>query len=272
MARTRDMFKTIPPADIASLQEFAQVGRWGELNQAHVDYLAVEIARDGQRAPVLVRTGPNGKPELVAGRHRKAAVLQINGDLETYGRTEPLPLFYVLQEMDDMAAAQAAFAENTGLPLTCMDLAKAVMSYSNMGWNDEKIAQTLNAPHHKVSKTRVSQLRSLIRLPHSIQESLHRGTMPESAARALIALQIDREEMETIAEKLRKGEMRAAELSSRAAQERRAKGKRVKRTINDLRVKLDDLSTQKSLDFLAWLDGEVNDDEVVDEIFAEEGE
>lgn len=270
--RIRDQYKSLKPEEISDLAEFAQVGRWGDLNQDHVNYLAVEIARDGQRAPVLVRTGPNGKPELVAGRHRKAAIIQINEDLETYGKSEPIPLLYIIQEMDDIGAAKAAFAENTGLPLTCMDLSKAVASYSNMGWDDSRIAETISAPHHKVGRSRVSQLRSLIRLPLKIQQALHDGRLPESAARALISLGIDREEMEGIANDIEAGRMKTAEIGARARAQKRSKGKKAQRTIYELRNILNELSTTKALNLLAWLDGELPDDDIIEEIMREEDE
>lgn len=274
-AKRADMFR-FEGEEINNLAESPQLVRWegggdiGGVDLAHVDYLAADIAQHGQQAPVLVRRRADGRPELIAGRHRKAAIVKINADPGAYGLPGPIPLAAVYKDLNDVEAIGASFAENTGKPLTCMDLAHTAAQLARvMDWSNARIAALLSTPHHPCSPSRVSQLRSLIRLPMRLQRMLHSGAVPESVARAMFRLGVDAEEMEQLSRELEAGALKGSEITSRANAERRAAGKKVKRTIVDLRNKLAELGTAPSLDLLSWLDGDICSDERVAEIFAE---
>lgn len=255
--------------EIASLAVSPQLVRWGELDEEHVDFLAADIAKRGQQAPGLVRKRADGQPELIAGRHRRAAVQLINADPSLYGLPGPIPFIAVYRELGDEDAIRASFAENTGKPLTVMDLAHAATRFSAFEWPNDKIASIISTPWHKVTPARVSQLKAYIRLPYRVQSLLHRSTIPESCARAMLVMGLDGEAMEEMAGQIERGEMRPGEVVALAGKKQREKGKRARRSIKDVRELCERVGTGKALDFLSWLDGELKGDEGVERIFAD---
>lgn len=262
--------------EISSLRESPQLVRWGGVDPDHVHYLATLIAAQGQQSPVVVRR-VDGEYELIAGRHRRAAVLRINTSPGEYGLTSPVPLLAVSRKLSDEAAIRASFAENTGRPLTCMDLAHTAESLAALEWPTKTIAAVMSTPHHRISPSRVSQLRSLMRLPERIQAMLHAKSLPESAARAILRLGMDDSAMETVADQLIEGTLRAGEIVAWGNEARRGDGKKVKRTMYDLRTMLEEIAGEtgsaKAADMLSWLDGEFageKGDEIVRGIFADD--
>jgi len=256
--------------EIASLAVSPQLVRWGDLDDDHVEFLAHDIAARGQQAPVNVRKRADGLPEMYAGRHRREAVLRINSDPGKYGVPGPVPLIAVYRELSEEAAIRASFAENTGKPLTVMDLAHAATRFSAFDWPNDKIASIISTPWHKVTPARVSQLKSYIRLPHKVQSLLHRGVIPESCARAMLQVGLDGEAMEEMAGQIERGEMKPGEVVALAASEKRKKGKRARRSIKDVRELLERVGTDKAIHFLAWLDGDLRGDEEVEKIFEDD--
>lgn len=258
--------------EIATLAESPQLVRWGGLTEGHVAWLATDIAARGQQTPVLVRRAADGKPELVAGRHRRAAILRINADPVAYGlpAETSVPLLAVYRELSDEEAIRSSFAENTGRPLTCMDLAQTAAQLSRLDWPNKMIAETLSTSHKRITPSRVSQLKDLIRLPTRVQMALHQGTLPESAARAMLRLQLNAATMEMMATQLEEGEIKAGDITALANDARRQAGKMIRRTLYELKTKLDEIGTAKAMDLLAWMDGELKSDKRVEEIFAEE--
>lgn len=259
--------------EIASLAESPQLARWGGLNDPHVEWLATDIAARGQQTPVLVRRSSDGLPELVAGRHRRAAILRINANPKAYGlpKKASVPLHAVYRELTDEEAIRASLSENTGKPLTCMDLSHAATQlYKVLGWSNKQIAETLTTPHYRLSPSRVSQLRDLTRLPARVQRSLHEGALPESSARAMLRLELKPRAMEMLADQLESGEIKAADITALANDARRKAGKQIRRTMFELKAKLDEIGSAKSMDLLAWLDGELKSDDRVEEILGED--
>lgn len=259
--------------EIATLAESPQLVRWGGLTEEHVAWLATDIAARGQQTPVLVRRSDDGKPELVAGRHRRAAILRVNADPAAYG-LEPdasIDLLAHYRELsDDVAVIKSSFAENTGRPLTCMDLAQGAYQLSELGWPNKVIAETLSTSHKRITPSRVSQLKDLMQLPERVQMALHQGRLPESAARAMLRLQLNATTMEMMATQLEEGEIKAGDITALANDARRQAGKMIRRTLYELKTKLDEMGTAKAMDLLAWMDGELKSDKRVEEIFAEE--
>lgn len=258
--------------EIEALAVSPQLVRWEELDQDHVDFLALDIAKHGQQSPGLVRRGANGKPELVAARHRRAAVLKINADPGAYGLPGPIPFIATYQALDEESAIRASFAENTGKPLTVMDLAQAASRFSAFDWDNTKIASIISTPWHKVSAARVSQLKSYIRLPHKVQSLLHRGLLPESAARAMLTMGLDAEAMTEMVEQVERGFMKPGEIVAESKRNQRAKGKRARRSNLDLRELLEGMESEKADKMLDWLDGTLKSDEEIRKIFADHNE
>lgn len=270
-ATRSDAFK-FSPDEAKALAISPQLVRFEKVNAEHVEWLARDIAKNGQQAPVLIRKRGDDTPELVAGRHRHAAVLKINGNTADYGvPASGIPLLAVLKQYTDEQAIRASFTENTGLPLSVMDLATAASHFYNvMDWPHKHIAEAMSAPHHKMSPIRVGQLLRLLALPVSLQRRLHTGKLPESVAKAFLRLGLSAEEMKEKAAQLERGEIKPSELTSAANQKRRAEGKKVKRSLSEVRTRLGELETARALDFLSWIDGDLNDDDRVVEIFADE--
>ena len=251
-----DAFKFVGD-DIAKLEESPQVARWGGVDNEHVVFLAQEIAAHSQTTPVLIRKRADGAPELVAGRHRRAAVLLINEDPGAYGLPGPVPLKATYADLDEEEAFRASVVENTGRPLTCMDLAHAAIQMSKvLDWEGAKIAEALTTSFRKVSPSRVSQLKALNGLPMSIKRRLHKGTLKESVARAMLRLQLSGEELEKLAKQLEDGEIKPAEITAMANKKRRGEGKKVKRSLSELLALLEELGTNASAELYNWLSGD----------------
>jgi len=263
-SRGRTLYK-FEGDEIRKLRVSKQIGRFGELNEEHIQDLMVRIATQGQRVPVHVRKGADGRPEMTAGRHRREAVLRINDDPAAMNLPGPIPLIAVYHEMGDEDALRDSFQENTGLPLTVMDLAQAAVNYAAFDWDNAKIAATISTPWHRVSPARVSQLKAYIRLPYKVQSLLHRGELPESAARAMLTMGLDADAMTEMVETLKPGE-----IIAESKRTQRAKGKRARRSIADVREILERMGTDKAMDMLSWLDGEVKEDARIEEIFTDD--
>jgi ParB-like chromosome segregation protein Spo0J len=268
--------------DILFLPVTPQVGRWGDLNQAHIQYLAREIARDGQTQPCHIRKGPSG-PELVTGRHRRAAVLEINESLGREGGSpyltalgtpisDPIPLKCLYANVTEDRAVKLAFQENTGLPLTVVDLAHAASTLRSLypDWSNAQIADVISTPHHPVSPVRVSQFYALMTLPTHILSSIHRGEMSEGVARAMLKMKLERETIQDIANKLKAGTLKSGDLIEMSNEVQRRKGVKVRRSIVDIEKLMEKVDSDKGWNFLGWLRGEHNDTEVVAGIFADE--
>lgn len=265
--------------EIKRLQEVPQIGRWSPpgksgLNDEHVRFLAKDIAKNGQRQPVGCKKGPSGDPLLFMGRHRKAAILLINEDPSKWEGplgtplSDPLPLLYIYQNLSDEEAIDASIKENTGLPLSVVDLAATAAKLDRvLGYSNDRIAEILSTPHHRVSPTRVIILKSYMRLPLAVLVKLHNKSIPESAAKAMLALKLDGPAMEEMASELEKGNIKAGQIIAMEAEESRKRGRKRRRSIKDVYELLGECDTADSDDFKSWLDGEHNNTERVMQIF-----
>lgn len=241
--------------EIANLKVSAQVVRWRELTPSHVDDLATKIANEGQRNPAWIRRQANGDPELLAGRHRRAAIIKINDDLEFYGLTEPLRFWTVFHDLDDEQCLIASYRENDALPMTIVDMAHAIAHWSDLGWDGKRIADTLSSPHRRVRPTDVSRMKLIHRLPHDIKMALHLGVLTAQAAYLIIGTGGDNEELLETFRQLTAGEISKAELSAMVTGKQREKGKIVKRTMGELTALLGAVVGEKSATMLRWLEG-----------------
>jgi ParB-like chromosome segregation protein Spo0J len=259
--------------EIRNLAELPQI-RFGDLLEDHLESLARKIAREGQRRNVLVRKRANGTPELVDGRYRKAAILRINDNLPEYDTPflggKPLPLLATYRVMTDEQALKAAFGENAdGLPVSVMDLVASAARFENCGSSRAEIAAILSTPRREILPGRVGQLLALAPLPRKVQDALHVGTLKEVVARQMIRLKLDAAEMERVAGEVAAGRMKAGDLTAQANSRRREAGRKLKRTLPELKARLTALDTDRALDLLAWLNGETPGEDAIDGIFAD---
>lgn len=255
--------------EIRNLKVSPNLVRFEEVDQAYVLDLARRIAKEGQIQPVIVRLGSDG-PELIAGRHRKEAILLINDNLTQFELEKPLELNAVLRECSEEEAIYVSWQENTGKPPTVMDMAKTAVNLSRMGHENSSIAQKMSTDWRKVSVGRVGELINFHNLlPHSIQLMLHRGTLKEATARALLRLKVGSEELQGLADQIVKGELKPTEITRKANEQRREKGKVIRRNIGEIRIALEGVGSDRALNFLAWVDGQVTTDEVLEQIFSD---
>lgn len=257
--------------EIRNLRVSPNLVRFEEVDQAYVLDLARRIAKEGQIQPGIVRISSDGLPELIAGRHRKEAILLINDNLSQFERESPLEFNCVLRECSEEEAIQVSWQENTGKPPTVMDMAKTAVNLSRMGHENSSIAQKMSTDWRKVSIGRVGELINFHNLlPHSIQLMLHRGTLKEATARALLRLKVGSEELEALAGDIVSGKVKPAAITRKANEQRREKGKVIRRNIGEIRLALENVGTDRALNLLAWIDGQVTTDEILEQILSDE--
>lgn len=247
--------------EIAALRAIDQI-RWEQLTPDHVDELAKSIAAVGQQDPILVRLAADGKPELVAGQHRRAAILQINADPSVYGAPGPLRMSAVFRDLDDEQALLAAYSENAHTrPLTAVDLAHTAHRFKAFDWTDKRIAEAMTTSHDRITQPRISQLLKLHRAPHAIKQALHGGAINESAVRAILATGRPPDEMIILAEGVAAGEMTVRQIAESNADEKRTGGKVVKRTLAEVESFLRALDTHDAGLLLSWINGAADVDQ-----------
>lgn len=253
--------------EIAALRAIDQI-RWEKLTSDHVDELAKSIAAVGQQDPILVRLAADGKPELVAGQHRRAAILQINADPGAYGAPGPLRMSAVFRDLDDEQALLAAYSENAHTrPLTAIDLAHTAHRFKAFGWTDKRIAEAMTTSHCRITQPRISQLLKLHRAPHAIKQALHGGAIKEAAVRAILATGRPPDEMIILAEGIAAGEMTVRQIAESNADGKRADGAVFKRTLAEVESFLTELDTPDALLLLSWINGAPDVDESVIAVF-----
>lgn len=247
--------------EIAALRAIDQI-RWEKLTPDHVDELAKSIAAVGQQDPVLVRLAADGKPELVAGQHRRAAILQINADPSAYGTPSPLRMAAVFRDLDDEQALVAAYSENAHTrPLTAVDLAHTAHRFKAFEWTPKRIAEAMTTSHYRITEIRISQLLRLHRAPHAIKQALHGGAIKESAVHTILATGRTPEDMVMLAEGIASGELTVRQVAERNASKKRADGVSVKRTLPEIESFLMALSTDDATLFLSWISGAADVDQ-----------
>lgn len=129
------------------------------LDPQRVKNLKANLAENEQSTPALVRaTAPEGnvRYEIIAGRHRKAALLELGND----------EWDVVIKELDDDAAERLTFYDNLLAP-KLSDYAKYLgfaRRKASRGFTDEKLAEESG-----LSRAQVTKLLSFGRLPEAAQ-------------------------------------------------------------------------------------------------------
>jgi ParB family chromosome partitioning protein len=144
-------------------------------DQASLDELARSLRAAGMLQPVVVRRGPGGRWQLIAGERRWRAARQAG--------LERIPA--VVREATDAESLELALIENLlREDLNPMEEAEAYhQALTEFGWTQEQLAQRVG----KDRSTIANALR-LLRLPPSIQQDLRAGRLTMGHARALLAL------------------------------------------------------------------------------------
>ena len=140
-----------------------------------LDELALSIKASGVIQPIVVRRGPAGRWQLVAGERRWRAARQAGLDR--------IPA--VVREATDSESLELALVENLlREDLNPMEEAEAYQQIlAEFGWTQEQLAQRVGRDRSTIANS----LR-LLKLPLSIQDDLRANRLTMGHARALLAL------------------------------------------------------------------------------------
>jgi len=277
---------------IDNLDVSPNIGRFEELTDSHVDKLALSIFHEGQKVPVIIRSGPTKQPQLIAGRHRRAAVILVNQTIDRYiadeftdkpeteltelqaaivarGTHDKFPLNAIFNNLSDIDAVKTSLIENRdNLPPTCIDIATAIANLENLAMTNNDIARTL-----QMHATRISQLKAYIPLPREIKHDVHNGIVPESTLKVLLRHDWNgkgkdaTDDMVTTWRALRDKSLSVKEFKQTVLNEKRTKGEVIKRSGGDLRDLLIKVKSVEARLMIRWLDGEVGSDDEIVELF-----
>jgi ParB family chromosome partitioning protein len=144
-------------------------------DQPALDELAQSLKTAGMLQPVVVRRGPGGRWQLIAGERRWRAARQAG--------LERIPA--VVREATDAESLELGLIENLlREDLNPMEEAEAYQQIlTEFGWTQEQLAQRIG----KDRSTIANALR-LLRLPPAIQDDLRAGRLTMGHARALLSL------------------------------------------------------------------------------------
>jgi ParB family chromosome partitioning protein len=144
-------------------------------DQASLDELAQSLRTAGMLQPVVVRRGPGGRWELIAGERRWRAARQAG--------LERIPA--VVREATDAESLELALVENLlREDLNPMEEAEAYQQVlTEFGWTQEQLAQRVGK-----DRSTIANVLRLLRLPAPIQQDLRSGRLTMGHARALLSL------------------------------------------------------------------------------------
>lgn len=172
---------TFPPEEIPKI-----IRGWNSrVALQGIEELAHEIARDGQISLVDVRKGEGGKPELVSGNRRTAAIEHINANIaffmEYYPRLKgPIGLKFQFVSINAKDARIRNVKENTKrLALSPIDQAHVVHDFREMGYKDQEIADALGVVRGNPTPY-LDELAGYLALDQETQDALHAGEISRS--------------------------------------------------------------------------------------------
>jgi ParB family chromosome partitioning protein len=151
-----------------------------DFNEPQLQELADSIAASGLLQPIVVRSRPGGRYELIAGERRWRAVQRLGW--------AKVPA--VLKEVDDRTVLTLALIEN--LQRDDLSPLDAALGY-------QRLMQEFSLPQLEVARlvgkdrSTVSNTLRLLRLPAEVQALLQQRRIAEGHARALLALNDPRE-------------------------------------------------------------------------------
>ena len=151
-----------------------------DFNEPELQELAASIEASGLLQPIVVRSRPNGKYELIAGERRWRAVQRLGW--------QKIPA--VVKDVDDRALLTLALIEN---------LQRDDLSPLDAGLGYQRLMQEFSIPQQEVARlvgkdrSTVSNTLRLLRLPTEVQGLLQQRKLSEGHGRALLALNDPRE-------------------------------------------------------------------------------
>ena len=188
-----------------------------EFDEAQLNELADSIAVSGLLQPIVVRSRPEGRYELIAGERRYRAIQRLGW--------QKVPA--VVKDVDDRALLTLALIEN--LQRDDLSPIDAAMGY-------QRLMQEFSMPQQEVARllgkdrSTVSNTLRLLRLPEEVQQLLQHRKLSEGHARALLALP-DAKEMIRLGNECAAAEWSVRDLEARVRGERLSEAPAVRRTI-----------------------------------------
>jgi len=188
-----------------------------EFDETQLTELADSIAASGLLQPIVVRSRPEGRYELIAGERRYRAIKQLGW--------QKVPA--VVKDVDDRALLTLALIEN--LQRDDLSAIDAAMGY-------QRLMQEFSLPQQEVARlvgkdrSTVSNTLRLLRLPEDVQQLLQHKNLSEGHARALLALADDRE-MSRFGKECAAAGWSVRDLEARVRGERMTETPTVRRTI-----------------------------------------
>jgi ParB/RepB/Spo0J family partition protein len=219
----------IAPDELDALILPPNWSRWDGGEDAELDELTESIAREGQKQPAVITKDAEGNAVLVAGSRRRAAVKRINADPAKWGKPGPVSLLVRYERMSPDEAVVANLEENLRRKsLSPVDLASYARELLRLGWDEEKVAHSMRA-----SPAKVRRLMELWRHERDTLDLIHEGKMPESLAHKLLGLSPSK--VRRVVERIKAGDS-TKEVTAEVVEARRESGKRVGRTLAELKA------------------------------------
>jgi ParB family chromosome partitioning protein len=188
-----------------------------EFDEVQLKELADSIEASGLLQPVVVRSRPNGRFELIAGERRYRAIQRIGW--------QRVPA--VVKEVDDRALLTLALIEN--LQRDDLSPIDAAMGY-------QRLMEEFTLPQQEVARlvgkdrSTISNTLRLLRLPAEVQGLLQHRKLSEGHARALLALH-DPKEIIRLAKECAASDWSVRDLEARVRGEQLTGAPTVRKTI-----------------------------------------
>lgn len=176
-----------------------------EFTEEHLEDLTRSIAEQGVLQPILVRTGPGGTYELIAGERRWRAS-------ERAGKTE-IPA--LVREFADEESLVVALVENVQrADLGPIEEARAFRALiAEFALTQEEVADRVGK-----SRSAIANTMRLLNLPESTQTEITAGRISAGHARAILALDSEQARETLTAEILRRNlSVRDTEKAAKSA-------------------------------------------------------
>ncbi len=188
-----------------------------DFDEHQLKELADSIAASGLLQPVVVRSRPEGRYELIAGERRYRAIQRLGW--------QKVPA--VVKDVDDRALLTLALIEN--LQRDDLSAIDAALGY-------QRLMQDFSMPQQEVARlvgkdrSTVSNTLRLLRLPEDVQDLLQHKKISEGHARALLALP-DLKEMSRLGKECATADWSVRDLEARVRGERVGEVPAARRTI-----------------------------------------
>ena len=217
-----------------------------EFDQEGLDELAASMDAAGLLQPVVVRSGGNGRYELIAGERRLRAAQQLGWH----------EIGAVVRDVDDRTLLTLALIEN--LQRDALSPIDEALGYQRL-IDEFGTSQTDVAGLVGRSRPAVANALRLLKLPEAVQDLVHRGALSTGHARALLALEKP-SEVATLAEKavaegLSVRELEAATRGGRAPARRPRAGRAPRKPTPEVRRIEDALRRHLKTDVFVALRG-----------------